>query len=270
MGLAQLKRESTLKREWEAFAKREAAYLKRLSGSKDSALNSLLADKVPDKLQQSLNAAFEKAFMLIFEKGTRIIEKTYNKTKLENRYKLNSYADNFTGSRKTIRAFSKDAKRTGGVNLLVSGASGIGMGLFGIGLPDIPLFTAMLLKCVYEIALSYGYSYDTPEEKYFILLVVEGALSRGEHLSRVNAAVDEYIREPHLAEGCTLKECIKGASAGLSGELLYMKFLQGAPIVGAVGGAYDAVYMKKVSDFASLKYEKRFLYDKMREVKKHL
>lgn len=264
MGVSDVKRKNALKHEWDALMKREGAYLARQSGQKDSALNRFLAEKVPDKLQDTLDAAFEKAFTLIFEKGTGIIEKTYNKSAHENRYKLNSYAENFTPTRKTLRAFSKDAKRAGGVNLLISGLSGVGLGLFGVGLPDIPLFTAMLLKSVYEIALSFGYSYDTPEEKYFILLVIEAALAHGEQLERANAAADEFIRAPHRPDNAALRSRIKAASAGLSKELLYMKFLQGAPIVGAVGGAYDAIYINQVSAYARLKYEKRFLYDKMR------
>ena len=42
-------------------------------------------------------------------------------------------------------------------------------------------------------------------------------------------------------------------------ELLYMKFLQGIPVVGAVGGAYDAVYMKRITEYAELKYRHRYL-----------
>ena len=38
-----------------------------------------------------------------------------------------------------------------------------------------------------------------------------------------------------------------------------MKFLQGLPIVGAVGGAYDVIYMKNISEYAQMKYRKRFL-----------
>lgn len=267
MSISDIKRKNALKREWDALLKREQAYLARQSGQKESALNRLLADKVPDKLQATLDAAFEKAFTLVFEKGTGIIEKTCNKTAIENRYKLHSYADNFSPTRKTLRAFSKDAKRTGGVNLLVSGVSGVGLGLFGVGLPDIPLFTAMLLKSVYEIALSYGFSYDTPQEKYFILLIIEAALAHGEHLDRTNAAADDFIRAPRLDESAPMESHIKSAAAaGLSKELLYMKFLQGAPIVGALGGAYDAIYINQVASYARLKYEKRFLHDKMREM----
>lgn len=38
-----------------------------------------------------------------------------------------------------------------------------------------------------------------------------------------------------------------------------MKFLQGIPIVGAVGGAYDVIYLKQIIEYANLKYERRFL-----------
>ena len=38
-----------------------------------------------------------------------------------------------------------------------------------------------------------------------------------------------------------------------------MKFLQGIPLVGAVGGAYDVVYMKQISAYARLKYQRRLL-----------
>ena len=42
-----------------------------------------------------------------------------------------------------------------------------------------------------------------------------------------------------------------------------MKFLQGIPVVGAVGGIYDEVYMKRITEYANLKYKKRFLMKKM-------
>jgi len=38
-----------------------------------------------------------------------------------------------------------------------------------------------------------------------------------------------------------------------------MKFLQGIPIAGVIGGMYDAVYMKKITDYAEMKYKRRFL-----------
>jgi len=56
---------------------------------------------------------------------------------------------------------------------------------------------------------------------------------------------------------------IRKTAAGLSKELLYLKFLQGTFIVGAIGGAYDVVYMKKITEYAELKYRRRF-YNKMK------
>lgn len=41
-----------------------------------------------------------------------------------------------------------------------------------------------------------------------------------------------------------------------------MKFLQGIPIVGVVGEAYDVVYMKRITEYANLKYKRRFLSKK--------
>ncbi len=42
-----------------------------------------------------------------------------------------------------------------------------------------------------------------------------------------------------------------------------MKFLQGIPIVGAAGGAFDGIYMNQVVKYAELKYRRRF-YEKKR------
>ena len=69
--------------------------------------------------------------------------------------------------------------------------------------------------------------------------------------------------EQEIPEGYDEKIQIERAAEGLSKELLYMKFLQGIPVVGAVGGIYDAVYMKRITEYANLKYKKRFLMKKM-------
>ena len=38
-----------------------------------------------------------------------------------------------------------------------------------------------------------------------------------------------------------------------------MKFIQGIPLAGALGGMSDAVCLKEILVFADLKYQKRFL-----------
>lgn len=246
-------------KEWERFVKKEDKYLERQLNKKDSFLNQKLEEKVPKKLQGTLDAAFAKAFHLIFEKGTGIIEKTYQKEEIEKDYRINELTNELKQNKKSIQAFSKKAKGSGTKNLLVSGVTGIGMGIFGVGLPDIPVFTAMILKSIYEIAMHYGYSYDTEEEQYFILLLIQGAVSHGEDMLLVDKKINQYIEASIWVKEETREDTIQKTAGCLSKELLYMKFLQGIPVVGAVGGAYDVVYLKRITEYANLKYERRFL-----------
>lgn len=259
-----LKRPTPLEREWKKINAQEQKFLQKRLEKKDSRLSQMLAQKVPAKLQATLDAAFSKAFALIFEKGTGIIEKTYQRKKLEQDFQIRQYTSELKQDSKSLRAFSKTARDTGAKNLALSGVSGIGMGILGIGLPDIPVFTAMILKNMYETALHYGYGYDTIEERYFILQVIQGAVSYGETLKEIDRQVNEFIVSEKLPDDYDQKRQIDQTAGALSKELLYMKFLQGIPVVGAVGGAYDAVYMKRITEYAGLKYRHRYLEESMR------
>lgn len=150
-------------------------------------------------------------------------------------------------------------KGSGTKNLVMSGAAGIGMGIFGVGIPDIPVFTGMILKSIYEIAMHYGYSYETEEEQYFILLLIQGAVTHGEEMLAIDKEVNQYITSSIWVQEKTKEEMIQKTASYLSKELLYMKFLQGIPVVGAVGGVYDIIYLKQITEYANLKYERRFL-----------
>lgn len=254
-------------KEWKKLLKKEEAYLKKRKEKKESVISSFLEEKIPQKLQETLDAAFAKAFTLIFQKGSSVIEKTYQKDEFEKNYKIQEYAYQIRKNRKSLKAFSKKAEGTGRKNLLLSGASGIGMGILGIGIPDIPIFTGMMLRSIYEIAVSYGYKYDTEEEQYFILLLIQGVVSYGEEAVRINEKINALISKEKLPAVYHISDTISKTAALLSGELLYMKFLQGIPIAGAVGGIYDAVYMKHVTEYANLKYKRRFLQGKVIKTK---
>lgn len=260
MGIFQQK--TPLEKEWEALNKREKRFLTSRQEKEDTALNQFLADKVPPNLQDTLDAAFFKAFQVIFEKGTGVIEKTYRREELEKDYQVKEFSHEAKGTRKTLKAFSQGAKSAGNKGVFLSGASGIGMGLLGVGLPDIPVFTGMILRTVYEIALNYGFHYDTEEEQYFILLLIQGAVSHGAAMEQVNGEVNRYIREQTLPLPYDKDDQIRKTADALSKELLYMKFLQGIPLVGAIGGVYDVVYMKQITEYAKIKYQRRFLRTK--------
>lgn len=127
----------------------------------------------------------------------------------------------------------------------------------------------MVLKSVYEIALSYGYDYQTDEEKVFILKVIEVSMYDEEEFVEANDELNELI-DQIVADGDTLdgyevdKEAqIKMTARALSREMLYTKFLQGQLIIGIAGGIFDPVYVNRISTYAVLKYRRRFLRNKV-------
>lgn len=253
------KQQKAMEKELMRLYKQERAFLEKRTEKKDSALNRLLAEKVPGKLQGTLDAAFAKAFALVFEKGTAVIEKSCNKEEKEKQFQIDSYAAGIKGDRKSLRAISRKAGGAGRLNLALSGAAGIGLGVLGVGLPDIALFTALMLRGIYEIALRYGFSYESETERQFILLLISGAVACGEELKAIDEELNAFIQSGSFPAP-DMDALIRQAAGGLSKELLVMKFLQGVPLVGAVGGAYDAVYMKRVMAYAELKYRRRFYY----------
>ena len=255
-------KKSPFDHEWENLNKKEEKFLRPRMQKNDSILNQKLEEKVPVKLKNTLAAAFTKAFGMIFEKGTGIIERTYKKEELKKNFQINEFTDQVRQSKKSLKAFEKKAEGSGRVNLVVSGVTGISMGFLGIGIPDIPIFTGMVLKSIYEIALNYGYEYESKEERRFILMLIQGAVSYGNNLLDVNARIDAYIDGFDIPQDYKEMIEIKKTAEELSKELLYLKFLQGIPVIGAIGGIYDAVYMKRIIEYANLKYKKRFLLKK--------
>lgn len=282
-----------IEKEWQQLQKAEENFLNRNMPKRKANWQEKVAKFVPEKLEDTLNTAFFKAFELIFEKGTGIIEKTYQKEKKEQNYKINAYAADVRNTRRSLRAFGREANASRSLNMAVSTVEGVGMGVLGMGIPDIPVFLGILLKSIYEIALSYGFSYDTEEEQIFILKLIETALSHDGELAEGNMELNLWMQgkkrdtavsdtgeqvevtvehvdaeaandaEPGAVNlrhfDISRTEQTRRTSDALSKELLYLKFVQGIPVVGVVGGISDMVYQKKISDYAAIKYKRRFL-----------
>ncbi|MFA9465063.1 MAG: EcsC family protein [Velocimicrobium sp.] len=247
-----------IEKDWNHLIKSEEKFLNRNLHIKSTGWQEKIDHLIPKKLNQTMNIAFFKAFGLIFEKGTGLIEKTYNREKREQNYKINEFAAEIKNSRKAMKEFGKQAKISKNTNLMISIFEGVGMGAFGMGLPDIPLFLAVLLKSIYEIALTYGFSYDSKEEQIFILKIIETALLHEDELLDGNVLLNNWIKE-QVAFDITRIEQTRKTSNQLAKELLYLKFVQGIPVIGIVGGISDMVYQKKIADYALMKYKRRFL-----------
>ncbi len=259
--------------EWRLQKLKEDSFIVRHIMDKPPAWVRLVRRKVPDTLQNTLEAAFNKAFVAVFDKGAGLIEKTYRKDRQEEIYREHRklLADEGLNKR-SVKKFERQAKRTAGKNLAISTVEGIGLGIIGLGLPDIPIFVSVMLKSIYEIALSYGFEYTTPKEKLFILRLIDAALDSGDGQRKkneeINRLAERYFKE-ELSAGreetdefvteLQITRQIDASAQALSRELLYGKFVQGMTFIGVIGGAADFTCLKKITDYAVLKYKRRFL-----------
>lgn len=239
--------EKTLKKELTKARISETDFLIRRKKQKQSYIDSKIEKYVPEGLAGTLGAAFTKAFEIIFRDGTGIIKKTYGRGSSDN--------DDIVMLRNRARAIL--AKDT-----VVTAAEGTGLGLAGIGLPDIPVFTAVLLRNIYQLAECYGFDYESKTEQVFILKLIETGLSYGESAEKLNdelnAFMEQIDNEDYTYYGL-ISQQIKAASEAVSKEVLYMKFIQTIPVVGAAGGISNLTCLNKVGRFAELKYRKRFI-----------
>jgi hypothetical protein len=255
-----------IKKELLSLEKAEEKYIKKNIQIKESKWQEKVSRYIPDKLDKTLDTTFCKAFEIIFEKGTGVIEKTYNKEKRKQDFKVNEYSADLRNNKSSIKKFGRLAFGSKTLNMAVSAVEGIGMGFAGMGIPDIPLFLSVILKSVYETALHYGFGYETEEEQVFILKIIETALCHGEELVQGDIEINEWISSNGNIPFTNNKEGqIKRTSLILSEELLYLKFIQGIPIAGIAGGVSDVIYQKKITDYAILKYKRRFLMKHLEE-----
>ena len=257
--MANTRKPTPWEKEWTLLSKQEGRWLRQNVQYKQPVLNKLLEGKVPPKLQNTLDAAFTKAFGLIFEKGTPLLEHTFSPKELSKQHQVDQFTAQLRQDRKSLQTFSRRSGRSGALNLALSGVEGVAFGVLGVGIPDIPVFAALLLRSLYEMACQFGLPYNTPEEQYFQLLLIEGALSYGDELKACNRKINDFTFSPVLPEDYELKAQVAKTAQALSRQLLYMKFLQGIPIVGVAGGAYDVVCLDRVQRFARLKYQRRLL-----------
>ena len=131
----------------------------------------------------------------------------------------------------------------------------------------------MVLKSVYEVALSFGYEYESDEEKIFILKVIEAAMCDEDEFIAKNSELNDII--DYIADNgdeivgwkIDKEEQMRATSRCLSEEMIYTKFLQGQFVVGIAGGVFDPIYVNRISNYAVLKYRRRFLRSKMAQGK---
>lgn len=223
---------------------------------------AFIRNKVPKKLLSLLESAFEKSFFYIFDKGTGFIEKTGNLKGIKEKSVLHHTMLKSQVSKASIKNFDVSASNSSWTNKGISTVEGTALGVFGIGLPDIPLFMGVIFKSIYETAASYGFNYTTDQERAYILSLIRVAATKGsarimesEYCDRIGQLID-------AGEGASVSlsaEDIKLTSNLLASSMLVAKFIQGITLVGTLGGGFNYYWIHKITKVARLKYKKRFL-----------
>ncbi|MBQ2699335.1 MAG: EcsC family protein [Firmicutes bacterium] len=256
------KKQTAIEKEYAALIRKEARLRRKATKAEPARWKERLEEKVPQKVYVSLQEAFCKAFELVFTKGVGIIERTYDRNAIEEDHAVQDYAVQVKGGRRELKQLRRRAARAGTLNMALTTAEGLGLGVLGIGLPDIVLFVGMLLKGIYETALSYGFAYDTPAERLLILKMMEAALAKGEDFAACDAAVEELLcggtaGESELPE--QIEAQMEKTGSAFAIEMLLLKFVQSFAIIGVLGGAANPLYYNKVMEYVQLKYQKRYL-----------
>ena len=258
------KREKALQKELRAVEKQEKKLQQAFVKAKAPAWKNALGDKIPQKVYTGLESTFCKGFSLVFNRGRVVIEKSYNKENLKNDHTIRDFAVQVKGGRKELKALHKSAKKADSVNMVVTTAECLALGALGIGMPDIVLFISTLLKGVYETVLNYGYDYDSPEEQYIMLNMMAASLITGEERIEWDEMVDGLIAEPpDKVARDVVEEQIRETAAVFAMDMLLLKFIQGLPVIGFLGGLGNPIYYNRVLKYVQLKYRKRYLLQKM-------
>lgn len=247
------------------FADKEIRRLERRKLRRDkpeSGLEKRIREKIPEGLSDKLTSAFTAAFRFLLEKGTPVITGTYDKEGIEAELDVYTYLFEKNTTKRNWKRLNAKGNRRRLVDSAITTFEGALPGLLGIGLPDIPVFTAFILRGVYETALTYGFDCDRKEERYFALKLIEGAMQRGEAQQAVIRSIKRTARL--IAAGDTdsfdIDAQLRKTSQVLSEAMIAAKFIQGIPIVGVAGGAYNLTVYRRITGFARREYQLRYLY----------
>ena len=253
-----------LEKEWKKHIKKEEQYFldekKKISKKKEYLILQKIESKIPEKVISGLNKAFYETLEKIMIYGDAIIEKSFKKEDISLEFDINEIRIQKSLKRKSFKILDRTVKQGQMKNKCLATAEGLGLGIIGVGIADIPIFLGVILKSIYEIALSYGYDYKDEKEKVYILRLIVAGLETGEEKKEKDRLVEEWLIEKEN-QNCNydLKEEIKTASEKLANKLLVAKFIQGFFVVGVVGGTMSILIQGQIIKYVSIKYKKRYL-----------
>lgn len=258
---------SPLEKSMAALLRQEGQMERAAVRMRPAAWRAALEKKLPDKVQIGLESAFCKAFSMVFSQGRTLLEKGINRDEL---LALHTVRDNAVrqGGRRELRRMDRAVRQSGLRALTLTTVEGVGLGALGIGMPDVVLFIATLLRSVYETSLQYGFDYSPRSEQMYILKLLETSMCAGEEWPRHNAEADRLADSLQPVSDADFQAQLQRTAAAFAMDMLLLKFVQGLPVVGIIGGAANPVYHRRVMRYVQLKYRKRYLNGLLKERRK--
>lgn len=239
----------------------EDPFWKKAVSKTTGSVKAKIEDKIPEKLEDTLNKAFTAAFKMVFQEGKILIKKTYNEETLKSEYADKRVGVQTKGDRSLIKKLRRPAEKRYFKSLGVAATEGVGLGLLGIGLPDIPILIGNMIRTCTVSAQSHGLDTDRKDEQVYMLMMIRLAAMPVEERAAVNRQLDalgdaiDSGKEIFLDLEAEMKE----TSERLSMTLLFSRFVMGLPVVGVAGGLYNPVIVSQLHQLAEVKYEARLL-----------
>ncbi|MBQ4050868.1 MAG: EcsC family protein, partial [Oscillospiraceae bacterium] len=150
-----------------------------------------LREKIPDGLERTLNRAFRMALGYFMGDGAALLDRMIAGEEILSEYREREEQILRDRNFEALRQLDKTAARSRGGNLVVTAVEGTGLGLLGVGLPDIPVFLGMILKTARETALRYGFTGRSVFEESYFLRVLCGGILGGEEGKALFAEADK-------------------------------------------------------------------------------
>ena len=234
----------------------EDPFWKKAVSKTTESVKAKIEDKIPEKLE-----AFTAAFKMVFQEGKVLIKKTYNEETLKSEYADKRVGVQTKGDRSLIKKLRRPAEKRYFKSLGVAATEGVGLGLLGIGLPDIPILIGNMIRTCTVSAHSHGLDTDRKDEQVYMLMMIRLAAMPVEERVAVNRQLDalgdaiDSGKEIFLDLEAEMQE----TSERLSMTLLFSRFVMGLPVVGVAGGLYNPVIVSQLHQLAEVKYEARLL-----------
>ena len=150
----------------------EDPFWKKAMAARTGNLRAKIEEKIPEKLEETLNTAFNAAFKMVFQEGKILIKKTYDADALKSEYAQKRVGVQTQGDRSLIKRLRKPSEKRYLKSLGVATTEGIGLGLLGIGLPDIPILIGNMIRTCTVSAQSHGLNTDRTDEQVYMLRLI--------------------------------------------------------------------------------------------------